>query len=54
MSMEFPMQVSKQGVSVIIGRVEKDGPSFFRVLYGEQGKRKQAWCRLQRRQALGG
>ena len=39
----FPHKVTKQGVSVTIGRVEKDGQNFFRVLYREQGKRKQAW-----------
>jgi hypothetical protein len=39
----FPHKVTKQGVSVNIGRVEKDGQNFFRVLYREQGKRKQAW-----------
>jgi integrase len=39
----FPHKVTKQGVSVTIGRVKKDGQKFFRVLYREQGKRKQAW-----------
>ena len=39
----FPHKVTKQGISVTIGRVEKDGQNFFRVLYREQGKRKQAW-----------
>jgi integrase len=39
----FPHRVTRQGVSVTIGRVEKDGQNFFRVLYREQGKRKQAW-----------
>jgi integrase len=39
----FPHKVTHQGVSVTIGRVEKDGQNFFRVLYREQGKRKQAW-----------
>ncbi|MEI6194316.1 MAG: site-specific integrase [Verrucomicrobiota bacterium] len=39
----FPHKVTKQGVSVTIGRVEKDGQNFFRVLFREQGKRKQAW-----------
>ena len=39
----FPHKVTKQGVSVTIGRVDKDGQTFFRVLYREQGKRKQAW-----------
>jgi len=39
----FPHKVTRQGVSVTIGRVEKDGQNFFRVLYREQGKRKQAW-----------
>jgi len=39
----FPHKVSKLGVSVTIGRVDKDGQNFFRVLYREQGKRKQAW-----------
>lgn len=37
------MQVVKLGVSITIGKVEKDGRSFFRVPYREQGKRKQAW-----------
>lgn len=39
----FPYKVTKQGVSVTIGRVKKDGQIFFRVLFREQGKRKQAW-----------
>ena len=39
----FPHKVTRQGVSVTVGRVEKDGQNFFRVLYREQGKRKQAW-----------
>ena len=39
----FPLRVSKQGVSVTIGLVEKNGQKIFRVLYREQGKRKQAW-----------
>ena len=39
----FPHKVTRQGVSVTIGRVKKDGQNFFRVLYREQGKRKQAW-----------
>ena len=39
----FPLKVSKQGVSVTIGLVEKNGQKIFRVLYREQGKRKQAW-----------
>jgi integrase len=39
----FPYRVTKQGVSVTIGRLEKGGQQFFRVLYREQGKRKQAW-----------
>ncbi len=39
----FPHRITKQGVSVTIGRVEKDGQRFFRVLYRQQGKRKQAW-----------
>ncbi len=39
----FPHKVTRQGVSVTIGHVEKDGQNFFRVLYREQGKRKQAW-----------
>ena len=43
MKMTFPLRVTKQGVSVTIGRVQKDGRDFFRVLYREQGKRKQAW-----------
>jgi integrase len=43
MGTEFPIQIAKQGVSVTIGKVEKDGRPFFRVLYREQGKRKQAW-----------
>jgi hypothetical protein len=41
MKMTFPLKVTKQGVSVTIGRVEKGGRDFFRVLYREQGKRKQ-------------
>ena len=41
--MKFPMQASKQGVSVTIGQVEKDGRSFFRVLHRKQGKRQPAW-----------
>lgn len=43
MGTEFPIQIAKQGVSDTIGKVEKDGRPFFRVLYREQGKRKQAW-----------
>ena len=39
----FPHRVTKQGVSVTIGRVKKGGQNFFRVLFREQGKRKQAW-----------
>jgi hypothetical protein len=39
----FPMQITKKGVSVTIGKVKKADRSFFRVLYREQGKRKQAW-----------
>jgi len=39
----FPLRVSKEGVSVTIGLVEKNGHKIFRVLYREQGKRKQAW-----------
>ena len=39
----FPHKVTKRGVSVTIGRVEKDGQNFFRVLSREQGKRKRAW-----------
>ena len=39
----FPHKVSRQGVSVTIGLVEKNGQKIFRVLYREQGKRKQAW-----------
>ena len=39
----FPLRVSKEGVSVTIGLVEKNGQKIFRVLYREQGKRKQAW-----------
>ena len=39
----FPYKVSNQGVSVTIGLVEKNGQQIFRVLYSEQGKRKQAW-----------
>jgi integrase len=39
----FPLRVSKLGVSVTIGLVEKNGQKIFRVLYREQGKRKQAW-----------
>ena len=37
------MKVTNQGVSVTIGRVKKGGKQFFRVLFREQGKRKQAW-----------
>ena len=39
----FPHKVTKQGVSVTIGLVVKDEQTLFRVLYREQGKRKQAW-----------
>jgi hemoglobin-like flavoprotein len=39
----FPLRASKEGVSVTIGLVEKNGQKIFRVLYREQGKRKQAW-----------
>src|SRR5271166_4357794 len=39
----LPHRVTKQGVSVTIGSVTKDGREFFRVLYRTQGKRKQAW-----------
>jgi len=39
----IPHKVTRQGVSITIGRVEKDGQNFLRVLYREQGKRKQAW-----------
>ena len=43
METTFPFKVTKQGVSVTIGVVQKGGRDFFRVLYREQGKRKQAW-----------
>jgi len=43
MDMQFPMQVTRKGVSVTIGELEKNGRQFYRVLYREQGKRKQAW-----------
>jgi len=43
MKITFPFKVTKQGVSVTIGTVEKDGRQLFRVLYRDQGKRKQAW-----------
>jgi len=43
MKMTFPHRVTKQGVSVTIGRVEKGGQQFFRVLYRQQGKQKQVW-----------
>jgi integrase len=43
MSIIFPKKITTQGVSVTIGRVQKGGRDFFRVLYREQGKRKQAW-----------
>lgn len=39
----FPHKITRQGVSVTIGRVEKHGKQLFRVLYSEQGKRKQVW-----------
>ena len=39
----FPYKITMQVVSVTSGRVEKGGQNFFRVLYREQGKRKQAW-----------
>lgn len=39
----FPQRITKQRVSVTIGRVEKKGQQFFRVLYRKQGKRMQAW-----------
>jgi len=40
---DFPHRITKQGVSVTIGRVEKNGSQLFRVLFREQGKRKQVW-----------
>jgi integrase len=43
MKITFPLKVTKQGVSVTIGRVKKNGRLLFRVLYRQQGKRKQAW-----------
>lgn len=43
MNTTFPHKVTKQGVSVTIGLVQKGGRDFFRVLYRDQGKRKQAW-----------